>query len=152
MSVIVYGCTTRTLIKRIEKKQYENYARMLWAILNKFWKQHPTKQQLYSHLPPISKTTQVRRTRHAVHCWRNKDKIISDVLLWTPTHELISVGWPARPYLHQLSADTGCNLEDFPEAMNDRDRWGERVMKICAVSATWWWWWWKPNECCLQSL
>ena len=30
---------------------------MLHAVLNKSWKQHPTKQQLYSHLPPISQDT-----------------------------------------------------------------------------------------------
>ena len=32
-----------------------NYTRMLRAILNKSWRQHPTKQQLYCHLPPITK-------------------------------------------------------------------------------------------------
>ena len=57
---------------------------MLRAILNKSWRQHPTKHQLYSHLLPITKTIQVRRTRHARHCWRSRDKLISDVLLWTP--------------------------------------------------------------------
>ena len=36
---------------------------MLRAILNKSWKQHPTKLQLYGHLPPIMKTIQVKRTR-----------------------------------------------------------------------------------------
>ncbi len=25
----------------------------------------------YGHLPPITKTIQVRRTRHAGHCWRS---------------------------------------------------------------------------------
>ena len=38
---------------------------MLRAILNKSWRQHPTRHQLYGHLPPITKTIQVRRTRHA---------------------------------------------------------------------------------------
>ena len=51
------------------------------AILNKSWWQHPTRHQLYGHLPPITKTIQVRRTRHAGHCWRSKDELISDVLL-----------------------------------------------------------------------
>ena len=32
--------------------------------LNKSWKQHPTKQLLYDHLPSISQTVQVRRARH----------------------------------------------------------------------------------------
>ena len=29
---------------------------------------------------------QVRRTRHAGHCWRSRDELIRDVLLWIPTH------------------------------------------------------------------
>ena len=57
---------------------------MLRAILNKSWRQHPTRHQLYGHLPPITKTIQVRRTRHAGYCWRSRDKLISDVLQWTP--------------------------------------------------------------------
>ena len=63
-----------------------NYTRMLGSILNKSWRQHLTKQQLYGHLPPITKTIKVRRTRHAVHCRRSMDELISDVLEWTPSH------------------------------------------------------------------
>ena len=83
MSILLYGCTTWTLTKRL-KKLDGNYTRMLQAILNKSWWQHPTRHQLYSHLPPIMKTIQVRQTRHAGHCWRSKDELISDVLSWTP--------------------------------------------------------------------
>ena len=84
MSILLYGCTTWTLTKRLEKKLDGNYTRMLRVILNKSWWQHPTRHQQYGHLPPITKTIQVRRTRHAGHCWRTKDELISDVLLWTP--------------------------------------------------------------------
>ena len=56
VSILLYGCTSWTLIKRIEKKLDENCTRMLRAILNKSWKQHPMKKQLYDHLPPITKT------------------------------------------------------------------------------------------------
>ena len=59
-------------------------ASSLRAILNKSWRQHPTRHQLYGHLSPITKTIQVRRTRHAEHCWRSRDELISDVLLWIP--------------------------------------------------------------------
>ena len=52
----------------------------------------PTKQQLYGHLPPITKTIQVRRTRHAGHCWRSRDELTSDILLWTPSHGQAKVG------------------------------------------------------------
>ena len=74
VSILLYGCTTWTLTKRLEKKLDGNYTRMLRAILNKSWRQHPTRHQLYGHLPPITKTIQVRRTRHAGHCWRNRDE------------------------------------------------------------------------------
>ena len=85
MSILLYGCTTWTLTKWMEKKLDGNYTRMLWAILNKSWRQHPTKQQLYGHLPPITKTINVRRNRHAGHCWRSRDELISDDLLCPPT-------------------------------------------------------------------
>ena len=84
VSILLYGCTTLTLTKRLEKKLDGNYARMLRAILNKSWRQHPTKHQLYGYLPPITKTIQARRTRHAGHCWRSRDELISDVLQWNP--------------------------------------------------------------------
>ena len=83
VSMLPYGCTTWTLTKLIEKKLDSSYTRMLQAILNKSWRQHPTKQQLYGHLPTITKTIKVRQTRHVGHCWRSRDKLTSDVLLKT---------------------------------------------------------------------
>ena len=139
-SILLYGCTTWTLTKRLEKKLDGNYTRMLRAILNKSWRQHPTRHQLYGHLPPITKTIQVRRTRHAGHCWRSRDELIRDVLLWTPTHGRAKAGRPARTYIQQLCEDTGCCPEDLPRAMNNREEWRERVRDIRATSATWWWW------------
>ena len=59
VSILLYGCTTWTLTKRLEKKLDGNYTRMLRAILNKSWRQHPTRHQLYGHLPPIMKTIQL---------------------------------------------------------------------------------------------
>ena len=146
VSILLYGCTTWTLTKRLERKLDGNYTRMLRAVLNKSWRQHPTRLQLYGHLPPITKTIQVRRTRHAGHCWRSKDELISDVLLWTLTYGCAKVGRPARTYIQQLCEDTGCNPEDLPEAMNDREKWRERVRDIRAGGATWWWWWWYDGH------
>ena len=60
VSILLYGCTTWTLTKQLEKKLDGNYTRMLQAILNKPWQQHPTRHQLYGHLPPITKTIQVK--------------------------------------------------------------------------------------------
>ena len=105
----------------------------LWS-----WRQHPTKHQLYGHLPPITKTIQVRQTRHAGHCWRSRDSLISDVLLWTLTYGRAKAGWSARIYIQQLCEDKGCSPEDLPEAMNDREKWRERVRDVRACGTTWW--------------
>ena len=141
VSILLYGCTTWTLTKRLEKKLDGNYTRMLRAILNKSWRQHSTRHQLYGHLPPITKTIQVRRTRHAGHCWRKRDELISDVLLWTIAYGQAKAGRPAWTYIQQLCEDTGCSHEDLPEAMNDWEKWRERVRDIRASGMTWWWWW-----------
>ena len=105
----------------------------------KYCRQHLTRDQLYGHLPPITKTIQVRRTRHAGHCWRSRDELISDVLLWTPTYGRAKAGRAARTYIQQLCEDTGCSPEDLPRAMNDREKWWERVRDIRASGTTWWW-------------
>ena len=137
--LLLYGCTTWMLTKRLKKKLDGNYTRMLRAILNKSWWQHPTRHQLYGHLPPITKTIQVRRTRYAGHCWRSKDELISDVLLWNPAYGQAKAGRPAWTYIQQLCEDTGCSPEDLPEAMNNREKWRERVRDIHASGMTWWW-------------
>ena len=49
VSILLYGCTTWTLTKRLKKKLDGNYTIMLRAILNKSWQQHPTRRQLYGH-------------------------------------------------------------------------------------------------------
>ena len=132
MSILLYGCTTWMLTKRMKKKLDGNYTRMLRAILNNSWRQHPTKQQLYSHLPPITKIIKIRRSRHVGHCWRSRDELINDVLLWTPSCRCAKAGRPAQIYIQQLCANTGCNPENFPEAMDDREGWQQRVRDICA--------------------
>ena len=94
MSILLYGCT-----KWLEEKLDGNYTRILRAILNKSWRQHTTKQRLYGHLPLITTTIQVRRTRHEGHSWRCRDELISDVLLWITSHGRAKAGRPARTYI-----------------------------------------------------
>ena len=77
----------------------------------------PTKQQLNDHRPPITKTILVRLTRHAGHCWRSWDELISDIFLWTPSDGRAESGRPARTYIQQLCVDSGYSLEDL------RKRW-----------------------------
>ena len=105
----------------------------------------PTVRKLFKLDEPDTKTIQVRRTRHAGHCWWSRDELIRDVLLWIPTHGRAKAGRPARTYIQQLCEDTGCCPEDLPRAMNDREEWRERVRDIRATSAIWWLWWFFPN-------
>ena len=143
---------TWTLTKQLEKKLDGNYTRMLRAILNKSWRQHPTRHQLYGHLPPITKTIQARRTKCAGHCWRSRDELISNVLLWTPAYGQAKVGRLARTYIQQLCEDTRCSPGDLPEAMNDREEWRERVRDIRASGTTWWRCYIFKQQLCLIKL
>ena len=134
--ILLYGCITWTLTKRLEKKLDGNYTRMLRAILNKSWRQHPTRHQLYGHLLPITKTIQVSRTRHAGHCRRSRDVFISDVLLWTSIYGRAKAGRPDQTYTQQLCENMGYSPEDLQKAMNDREKWRERVRDIRAGGMT----------------
>ena len=81
VSILLYGCTTWSLTLRIEKRLDGNCTRMLRVILNKSWKQQPTKQQLSSRLPLFNtkKNIQVWRTslgtllekQDRTHKWRS---------------------------------------------------------------------------------
>ena len=78
-SVLIYGSTAWTLTKHLEDKLDGTYTKMLRAILNKSWKQHPTTDQLYGNIPKVSDIIRERRTRFAGHCWRSKNELASDL-------------------------------------------------------------------------
>ena len=134
--LFLYRCSTSTLsawrksLKAITQECYNLY----WT--------NPGGNIPQNLLPPISKAIQIRRTRHAGHCWRSKDELISNVFLWTPSDGRASVGRPARTYLQQLCTDIGCSMEDLLGAVDERDEWRERVREIRANNTTRWWWWW----------
>ena len=60
------------------------------------------------------------------------DELISDVLLWTPSHWQAKVGRPAQTYIQQLCATTRCSPVDLPEAMDDR-KGGKRGSEISVL-------------------
>ena len=78
-------------------------------------------------------------------------QLISDTLLWTTSHGRAKAGQPARICIQQLCANTGCDLEDLLEAMEDREGWSERVKDICADGTTWWCWWWLKMSSFITS-
>ena len=59
VSILLYGCTTWTLTKRLEKKLDGNYTRMLRAILNKSWRQHPQDTNYTATCPPSRKLSKL---------------------------------------------------------------------------------------------
>ena len=65
---------------------------------------------------------------------------------------IAKTGRPARTYIQQLCEDTRCSFEDLLEAMNDREKWQERVWDICASGMTWWWWFCNLNSLLPLSL
>ena len=127
----------------VGKKLDGNYTKNVASFIEQVLEATPHKTAAV--WPPTShhENHQVRRTRYVGHFWRSKDELISDILQWTLAYGRAKVGRPARTYIQQFCADTGCSLEDLWEAMDDRDEWWERVREIRAGSATgWWWWWW----------
>ena len=106
--------------KKNRKKLNGNYKRMLWAILDKSWKQHSTTQQQSGHLPSHLKNHPSKMNKTCKTAGEESTPI-SDVLQWTPTHVGADVGGLTRTHLHQLCIDIGCSLEDMLGAMDDRD-------------------------------
>ena len=75
---------------------------MLQTVLDKPWKQHPIKLQLYSHLPPISKTILVRRIRDIAGESRTKSSVM---FFFGLLHMDVPVlDDPEEEYLQQLYA------------------------------------------------
>ena len=134
VSILLYGRTTWTLTKRMEKKLDSNYTRMLQAILNKTLWQHPTKQLLFAtYHPPrkLSKLDEPDMQDTAGEVRRNSHDTFMVPFTWTGK---------SRTYIQQLCADTGYSLENMLGAMDDRDVWWERVRDIRVGIVTWLWW------------
>ena len=102
-------------------------------------KQHPTKQRLYCHIPPISQIIQVSRTRQERSCCRNKDGMIKRRFVmnsWTWMRKYLL---SSKSYSCQLYADTGCCLENQSGKIYARDRWPERGNSVGLDNEEWNW-------------
>ena len=75
----------------------------------------------------VAKAGTARRTRHAGHCVRRKDKLINDKPTWVPSRGREKSWRPARTYIQQLWANTRYTLKDLPRAMDARDGEGKGV-------------------------
>ena len=136
VSILLYGIHHMDANKTFGEKSWWQLHKNSASNIEQVLEATPHKQQLYCHLLAITKTIKIRRTKHVGHCWRSKDELISNVLLWTSSHGWAKVGRPARTYIQQLCADTGYSLEDLSGAMDDKDRLREG-QGVHASSVTW---------------
>ena len=88
--------TNKTTGEEARQQLHKNIASKIEKVLAVTLHKAPTIRPPASH----HKTIQVKRTRHEGHCWRSRDKLISDILLWTPTYGRAKAGRPARTYIH----------------------------------------------------
>ena len=112
MSRLLYGCITWT---------------------NKSWRQHSTKQQMCGHQPSITKI-KIRRTIHAGHCWRSRDELISDVLLWILHMAEQKQSDPRKPIYSSSVSIRGVALR-ICQKRSMRGRGGERGSGISVLMA-----------------
>ena len=117
VSILLYGCTT------------QEFCKQNWTSLEGSTQQSSGCTTTYH---PPRKLSKLDGPDMRDHCWRSRDELISDVLLWTPSHGRAKAGRPARTYTQQLCVDMGCSPEDLPEAMDDREG-GERGSGITVL-------------------
>ena len=130
--ILLYGCETWTLSKRMEKRLDGVYTRLLMRVQNLSWKRHPTKQVIYGDLPPVSSIVRSKRAQFAGHCFRATTEIISSLVLWKPK----SVGRRSRKlsFVDTLKRDTNLQDQDLKTAMLDRECWREIVKSIVSTA------------------
>ena len=108
---------------------------MLRAALNISWRDHMSNKDLYGKILNITDTISEQRLRFSGHCWRSKNEVVSDVLLWLPIHGRRYRGRSAKTFVDQLMEDTSCNYEELPNSMMNREEWRVHVNQ-CRASST----------------
>ena len=88
------------------------------AILNINWSTHRSKERLYGDLVQITLVIK-ERARFVGHCYRSKDEVVSDLIMWTNKHSKAEVGRPSETCTKQLTEDADCHLEDLPRDKED---------------------------------
>ena len=81
-------------------------------------------------IPKITTTIAAQRVRFSGHCWRSKDELAHQLLLWEPTYGKRARGRPRRTFIDQLVDDTELQKEDIANAMNDREYWKSKVVDV----------------------
>ena len=105
MSLLLYGYTTWTLIKHWPKKLMGSTQQCYML----FWT-NPGSSTLQNSSCMVTYLPSHKPSKMSKTCWRNSSTTFSYKLLY-------SVDQPAKTYIHQLCADTGCCLENLQRAI-----------------------------------
>jgi hypothetical protein len=129
--ILLYGSETWTLTAKQQKRVDSTYTRLLMRVKNISWKRHPTKQQIYNKLPPVSQIIRRRRVQFAGHCFRASNEMASKFVLWKPK----SIGRKGckLTYPDVIASDTGIDLNDLGKAMGDRNVWSSLVKSVIST-------------------
>ena len=98
MLILLHGYTTWTLTKRIEKKAWRELHKNATSKIEQILKAISLKKTAVRAPITHLETIQIKQTGHAGHDWRDKDEVMSDLLLWTPSHGQARV-WMTSKYL-----------------------------------------------------
>ena len=81
-TALLCGSTARTFTQSIDKKLDGACSKMLRMVKIVAWWQSIKNEVLYAGLPRISTTIRERRLRFSGHCWRSKNEVVNDLVLW----------------------------------------------------------------------
>ena len=87
------------------------------------WSQKVTNEVLYGAIEKISTKIRRRFLKFAGHCLRRDDEVISDLVLWEPTHGTRRRGRPPESYIRNHERETGILASEMKVAMMNRDIW-----------------------------
>ena len=101
---------------------------MLRVVKSVTWRQRITNELPYAGLPRISTTIREKPLRFSGHCWRSKNEIVSDLVLWERKHGKRSIGVQARTLIDVLEGNTWVPTDCLPAVMDDRVGWKKEAM------------------------
>ena len=109
------------------------YTRILQMILNVYWSQKVTNEVLYEAIEQISTKIIRRFLKFAGHCLCRDDEVVSDLVLWEPTHRTRRRGRPPESYIRNLERETGIPASDMKVAKMNRDVWRTFTVRETAI-------------------
>ena len=103
---------------------------MLRVVKNVTWQKRIINEVLSVGLPRVSTTIRERRLRFSGHCWKSKNEVVSDLVLWEPKHGIRNVGGQAHTLIllicwRRTPGSPGC----LSAVMDDMVGWRKRAMR-----------------------